>query len=104
MHLAKKLAKWASIGLISADQAREILEHEDREHRRSGGRVAWAVASAGGLAVVAGIISLVAALPQAEGRALARSSTAPEWRRRMRTVHHAHPVDLVVHGRSLRQR
>lgn len=60
MQLEKKLAKWATAGLISSDQVLKIRELEDREGRGRGW-VVWAVASVGGLAVVAGIISLVAA-------------------------------------------
>lgn len=62
MRLGRKLERWTAAGLITADQAAAILRAEESEAGRPGGKwVVWALASVGGLAVVAGVISLVAA-------------------------------------------
>jgi hypothetical protein len=60
VRLDHKLARWVAAGLVSAEQAEAIRRHEE-SHRPGSKWVVWALASVGGLAVVAGIISLVAA-------------------------------------------
>src|ERR1700716_137168 len=60
MKLQKKLAAWSEAKLISPEQARAIAEYESRR----GGAGTWivfALGAVGGLAVVAGLISLIAA-------------------------------------------
>src|SRR5690348_5279582 len=61
MRLRQKLDRWTEAGLISGDQAAAILRAETAEADRGGSWVVWALASVGGLAVVGGVISLVAA-------------------------------------------
>jgi uncharacterized membrane protein len=60
VRLERKLAQWIAAGLISSDQAAGVRRFE--ESQRLGAKwVVWGLASVGGLAVVAGIISLIAA-------------------------------------------
>jgi uncharacterized membrane protein len=60
MKLGRKLAEWREADLITAEQARGILTFE-AERSRSANWIVLALGAVGALAVVTGIISLVAA-------------------------------------------
>lgn len=61
MRLDRKLDAWREAGLLTAEQAEAIRAHE-RERSESTSRWAvWALAAAGGLAVAAGVVAVVAA-------------------------------------------
>ena len=60
MRLSRKLDRWIQAGLLSEEQRRRILELED-ETRNSARWLVWSVAAVGGLAIAAGIVSLIAA-------------------------------------------
>lgn len=52
------LERWVSAGLITADQAQRIAEHEHQHQRPS---LLYAIAGTAGLAIAVGIVSIVAA-------------------------------------------
>ena len=60
MSLHSQLARWQSAGLLTADQAQRLADHESS--RSSGSRwMVWALSGVGALAIVAGLISVIAA-------------------------------------------
>lgn len=61
MRLGKKLAAWREAGLVTADQAAAIAAFEEKRGGSPGVWIVGALGALGGLAVVAGIISLIAA-------------------------------------------
>lgn len=60
MRLSRKLDRWIQSGLLTEEQRRRILEFED-ETRNSARWLVWSVAATGGLAIAAGVVSLIAA-------------------------------------------
>jgi uncharacterized membrane protein len=58
MRLERELDEWVAAGLISAEQARRIASHAAARRRPWG---LWAAIGLGGLAIVAGVLSVVAA-------------------------------------------
>ena len=60
MRLSRKLDRWMQAALLTEEQRRRILEFED-ETRNSARWLVWSLAAVGGLAIAAGIVSLIAA-------------------------------------------
>ncbi len=60
MFLKQRLEAWRAAGIIDAAQVERIFEHESNS-RASARWLIWCVAAIGGLAIVAGLISVIAA-------------------------------------------